>query len=111
MSTCKYPPLSYRFDVNDMVLFHNIISNLIPVTLPEYLSLFDGNNPLRVTHLDELCYVSNIITRHMGISNLNKSFFFCIHTLWNSLPYDIRNLKNPKEFNTNLEFLRNISGI
>ena len=86
-----------------MVLFHNIISNLIPITLPEYLSLFDGNNPLRVTHLDELCYVSNIIIRNTGISNLNKSFFFRSHTLWNSLPYDIRNLKNPKEFNTNLE--------
>ena len=86
-----------------MVLFHNIVCNLIPISLPEYLSLFDGINPLRLTHLDELCYVSNVIIRNTGISNLNKSFFFRSHTLWNSLPYDIRSLKNPKEFNTNLE--------
>ena len=86
-----------------MVLFHNIVYNIIPTNLPEYLSLFDGITPLCITHLDELCYVSTIIQRTTGITNLNKSFFFRSHTLWNSLPYDIRKLENPKEFKTNME--------
>ena len=99
----KILPLLYKFNVNDMVLFHNIVNNLIPMSLPEYLHLFDGTTALRTTHLDNLCYVSTIIQRTTGISNLNKSFFFRSHTLWNSLPYDTRKITSPKEFKTSLE--------
>ena len=37
-----------------------------------------------------------------GISNLNKSFFFLSHSIWTSLPFDIRNTPNPDEFNTKM---------
>ena len=86
-----------------MVLFQNIVYNLIPVSLPEYLSLFDGNTPLRSTYLDQLCYVSSIIHRTKGITNLNKSFFFRSHSLWNTLPYDKRATQNHTEFLTSIE--------
>ena len=73
------------------------------MSLPEYLHLFDGTTALRATHLDQLCYVSTIIQRTTGITNLNKSFFFRSHTLWNSLPYDTRLIRSPKGFKTSLE--------
>ena len=53
-------PLSYRFNVTDLVLFHQLVYNLIPLTMPEYLKIYDGSTPLRATHLDSLSYVSSI---------------------------------------------------
>ena len=70
--------------------------------MPEYLNRFDGTTCLRTTHLDSSSYVSSIIHGTSGISNLNKSFFFRIHSLWNSLPFDIRNISNPKDFNSQI---------
>ena len=65
-------PLLYRFMFNDMNLFHNVVYKIIPVTMPEYLTL------LRSTHLDNLSFVSNIYiaSTTTSISNLNKFFFF-----------------------------------
>ena len=88
ISKCKQvniPPLSFRFNFNDMNLFHKIVYKTIPVNIPDYLTLYSG------THLDNLLFVSNIASTTTSIKNLNKSFFFRSHTLWNSLPFDIRN--------------------
>ena len=68
-------PLSYRFDLNDLVLFHKIVYKLNSVTLPEYLKLFDGQTQLRTTHLDSLSYVSSLNYSASGLNKLNKSFF------------------------------------
>ena len=70
--------------------------------MPEYLELFDGNNPLRTTHLDNLAFVANITYITTGINNLNKSFFFRCHSLWNALPFEIRNITNPDDFNSKI---------
>ena len=72
------------------------------MNMPDYLILFDGNSRLRDTHLDSLSYEVNISYGTTSISNLNKSFFFRSHSIWNSLPFDIRNTPNPDEFNTKI---------
>ena len=79
--------------------FHKIVYQRIPVNMPEYLNRFDGTTCLHITHLDSSSYVSSIIHGISGISNLSKSFFFRSHSLWNSLPFDIRNISNPTDFN------------
>ena len=76
---------------NDMNLFHKVVYKIIPVTMPDYLTLYSGDSRLRSTHLDNLCFVSNIASTTTSISNLNESFFFRSHTLWNFLPFDLRN--------------------
>ena len=96
-------PLLYMFNINDMVIFHQIVYKLIPLSMPDYLTPFDGATALRVTHLDQLSYVSHTQHNTTSIQNLNKSFFFRSHTIWNSLPLDIRNEKNPEKFKTELE--------
>ena len=86
-------PLLYRFMFNDMNLFHKVVYKIIPVTMPGYLTLYSGDSRLRSTHLDNLSFVSNIASTTTSISNLIQSFLFCSlsHTLWNFLPFDLRN--------------------
>ena len=40
-------PMSKRFILNDITLFHKIVYNLIPVKLHDYISIFDGLTRLR----------------------------------------------------------------
>ena len=57
---------------------------------------------LSYSHLDNLSFVSNIALTTTSISNLNKSFFFRSHTLWNFLPFDLSNLMRPSQFKIKL---------
>ena len=95
-------PLLYRFMFNDMNLFHKVVYKIIPVTMHDYLTLYSGDSRLRSTHLDNLSFVSNISLTTTSISNLNKSFFFRSHTLWNFLPFDLRNSMRPSQFKIKL---------
>ena len=79
-----------------MNLFHKVVYKIIPVTMPDYLTLYSS------THLDNLCFVSNIASTTTSISYLNKSFFFRSHTLWNFLPFDLRNSMIPSQFKIKL---------
>ena len=45
---------------NDMNLFHKVVYKIIPVTMPDYLTLNSGDSRLRSTFLDNLSFVSNI---------------------------------------------------
>ena len=85
-------PLVYRFKLNDMIFFHKIVYNNIPINLPSYLTFYNDNSRLRSTHLDSLSlvYTLPIINTH----GLDKSFFFRSHTAWNLLPYNIFDLRN-----------------
>ena len=83
-------PLCKRFEFNDLVLFHKVVYQDIPLKFPDYLTFFDGNSRLRSTHLDDLCIISTIIPRPSAPNLLKKSFFYRTHSLWNSLPYEIR---------------------
>ena len=95
-------PLRQRFKVNDMVLFHKIFNRFIPEALPDYLSLFTGNNRLRSCHLDRLSFVSSLIPRGSTCYLLKKSFYYRAHLLWNSLPLELREIICPKLFKVKL---------
>ena len=53
-------PLTKHFTLNDLVLFHKIVYELVPIKLPNYLSFFNGITRLRSSHLDNLSIVSNL---------------------------------------------------
>ena len=91
-------PLAKRFELNDLILFHKIIYNIIPINLPEYLSFFDGNSRLRSCHLDSLSIVSKLQPARFSKVYLNKSFFYRTHTEWNALPLQIRQILSPSLF-------------
>ena len=74
----------------------------IPVNIPDYLTLYSGDSRICRTNLDNLSFVSNIASTTTNIKNLNKSFSFRTHTLWNSLPFDIRNSMRLLQFKIKL---------
>ena len=85
-----------------MVFCHGILCGRNPLQIPEYLNFFNGNTCLRSTHLDSLSFVSSLTSCNNGTRNLQKSFFFRSHTLWNSLPTEIRSCCKQIEFKDKL---------
>ena len=105
-------PLHLKFDLNDLVFFHKIFYNLIPVSLPSYLTIFQGTSKLRRCHLDSFSVVSSIQPRFSQPTNLDsnrssrnplsRSFFYRTHILWNNLPLNLRQLDSPSSFKSSL---------
>ena len=100
-------PLSKKFDLNDLLYFHKVINDLVPVSLPSYLSFYDGSSRLRRCHLDHLSIVCSLIPRSSqssarSNSHLSKSFFYRTHLLWNILPLDLRTISSPIVFKSKL---------
>ena len=91
-------PLTKKFDLNDLVLFHKVFYNLVSLEFPEYLKPFDGNTRLRSCHLDSHSIVSILQPRSLNMKCLNKSFFYRTHTEWNALPLHIRKIEKSSDF-------------
>ena len=86
-------PMRKRFVLNDITLFHKIFNNLIPVKMPDYLTLFRGMTRLRSCHLDRLSYVSSVLPRGKNSNTLRKSFFYRGYLFWNEIPLEIREIR------------------
>ena len=91
-------PMEKRFDLNDLLFFHKVIYELIPIKLPDYLYFFNGISRLRSCHLDSLSIVSSIQPKNLSDVSLNKSCFYRTHSLWNALPFDIRKIQFSSAF-------------
>ena len=71
----------------DIVLFHKIVHNLIPISLPQYI---ETNSTTRASKLDPLKFkISNDIKHQKRI--FQSSFFARCITPWNILPFELRN--------------------
>jgi hypothetical protein len=96
-------PLSKKFDLNDLIFFHKVVYELVPVYLPSYLSFYGGGSRLRRCHLDRLSIVCSLLLRSTQSSvrsnnHLTKSLFNRTHLLWNILPFDLRIIISPTLF-------------
>ncbi len=91
-------PLSSKFDLNDLIFFFKVVNKHIPVSLPAYLSFYQGSSRLRRCHLDSLSVVSSIIPRSTQNNALSRSFFYRTHLLWNQLPLEIRQITSLSQF-------------
>ena len=102
-------PLSARFDLKDILFFHQIFYDISVVSLPSYLKRFTGSR-LRRCHLDNLSIISNISPRipqnltseHARHTGISKSYFYRAHLLWNQLPYELRSIESPSIFKSKL---------
>ncbi len=95
--------MSYRVILTDLVLLHQIIFELVPLSLPDYLSFYSGNSRLRFCRLDHRSLVSSIIPRTNAsqattTNALANSFFYRTHIIWNDLPLKIRETESPSFF-------------
>ena len=94
-------PLQLHFELNDLVFFYKIIYELIPVSLPAYISPYSVDSRLRNTRMDDMSYVVNNNTAiPLNTANSNslffKSFFYRTIHIWNSLPLSIRKIRTLK---------------
>ena len=94
-------PIADRFDFLDLIFFFKVVKGLVPVELPPYLSLYQGNTRLRSSHLDKLCYISSL-SPQTATNAFAKSFFFRTHTKWNHIPLSIREIDSLTEFKSKL---------
>ena len=112
---CKqlnFLPLDFKLLFNDILLFHKIVNNLIPIKLPSYLHFFTGHDRerrLRSSHLDKLSLVSDIKPKIQALYSKNSvngaeckifenSFFYRSHLTWNNLPLKLREVMAPGIF-------------
>ena len=94
-------PMHARFDLLDLLFFYKVVNRLVPVELPDYLTLYDGSSRLRSTHLDHMCYKSSIQPKAMN-NAFARSFFFRTFNKWNRLPLDIRESESLEIFKSKL---------
>ena len=97
-----------RFDLNDLTFLHKIIHKIIPVDLPYYLKLFDGNSRLRSTHYDLFSLVSSIdppgtYSASRTSNQFANSYFYRTHSKWNNIPLSIRQIECPIHFKSSLK--------
>ena len=90
-----------RFDLLDLLFFYKVVNRLVPVELPDYLTLYDGSSRLRSTHLDHMCYKSSIQPKAMN-NAFARGFFFRTFNKWNRLPLDIRESESLDIFKSKL---------
>ena len=105
-------PMLAFFDINDLVFFHKIINNKIPMTLPSFLQPYIGQGRLRNANLDSLSFSNNLhreVPSASSRSPFYKSFFYKIVHTWNSLPFSIRSI--PDSPNFKYELISHIWGL
>ena len=95
-------PIHARFDLLDLLFFYKVVYKLVPVELPDYLVLYDGNSRLRITHLDYLCYISLMQPKTKN-NAFAKGYFYRTYNKWNRLPLDIRECKSLFKFKCKLK--------
>ena len=94
-------PMSKFFDLNDLILFHKIVYEKVPISLPNFIHRYSGHGRLRQTNLDSLSFVSHINPDHINKSCRSpfyKSFYHKVLHTWHSLPYDIRSIPDTPNF-------------
>jgi hypothetical protein len=104
----KILPLSEKFDLNDLVMFHKILySPSAFLTLPSYLVQNNINlndtqvrQTRSVSSADNLQFSCSIYPR---VDAFVDSFFHRTYKKWNALPFDIRNVVDPNVFKSNIQ--------
>ena len=92
-------PMSMRFELSDLVLFHKIVHELIPMKLPEYILRYNGSSRLRNSNLDSMSFIfNNAYHTSNSRSKLYKSFYYRTIHIWNTLEFNTRNTADIVEF-------------
>ncbi len=56
-----------------------------------------------MSHLDKLSLVCSLLPKSPSNAILDKSFFYRTHTVWNSLPLELREIESLTGFRSKLE--------
>ena len=95
-------PFEQHFKLNDLLLLHKVLHNLVPLAAPDYMNWYDGSSRLRRTHLDHDLLTCSLLPKTSTTISLDKSFFYRCHSLWNRLPLELREITSPSTFKSML---------
>ena len=70
----KIIPMMAFFDINDLVLFHKIVYNLVPFSLPNFIQPYTVQGRLRNLNLDYLSF-RNIAISGSASSSIRSPFY------------------------------------
>ena len=91
-------PISFKFDFNDLVQFHKIFYRPTSfLTLPEYLEQNNRPDPLMTCYTRSMAVSDNLqfnCTIRPRIDTFKFSYFYRSSKSWNTLPLNIREIKN-----------------
>ena len=83
-----------RFRLNDLKLFYQIINELVPISLPPYITFAEAsqfrytrNTAAVIEGSDTTTLISSIVP---SCDTFSSSYFYRTMKMWNSLPVDIR---------------------
>ena len=100
-------PIDFKFQLNDMVMFHKIFYNFSVVKLPSFLLRQDGSNDTyfqrQTRNFNDSDGLKIKCTIPPRVNAFKDSFFYRSHILWNSLPWEIRNVQITDNFKAKLE--------
>ena len=94
------------FDINDLVLFHKIIYEKVPLSLSNFIHRYSGSGRLSQANLDSLSFVSHVNSDHNNISCRSpfyKTFYHKVLHVWNSLPYHIHSIPDTSNFKNKIK--------
>ena len=100
-SQLKITPMSTFFDIRDLILFHKIVYERIPISLPTFIKPYTGYGRLRNANLDSQSFISDAFSNVLNSSSRSpfyKSFFHKVLHTWNRLPFLIRSIPNEPQF-------------
>ena len=97
----KLMPMMTYFDRNDLILFHKIIKNVIPIELPYYIERYIGQGRLRRRNLNSTSYILNLKSSSSR-SPIYRTFFYRALHAWNNIPNEIRDIDDINVFKIEL---------
>ena len=90
----KILPIRFKFLYNDLLLFYKIVNGLVPICLPDYITVAEAEQvrytrrtaPI-VDHVDTSTFHSSIVAT---CDSFRNSFFYRTMIIWNNLPVSVR---------------------
>ena len=87
-------PIRFKFMYNDLTLFYKILNSLLPISLPEYMTVAEADH-VRYTrrtagiveHTDTSTICCSITP---NCDSFRNSYFYRTMGIWNKLPVSIR---------------------
>ena len=103
-------PMDYKFQLNDLTIFHKIYHGKYSVGLPPFILKYTDMNDLNSAYFQRQTRTYNDSDRHKvkcilapKVNSFKNSFFVRSARSWNSLPADIRSHDSIDSFKANLE--------
>ena len=99
-------PIRFKFMHNSITLFYKIVNHLVPISLPEYISLlqpeatrYTRSTASVIDGSDTSTYVCSVVP---NCSSFRNGFFHRTMLLWNALPAHVRQTDKISIFKTQL---------